>query len=619
MERDSEPLHQGEPLDNQDSGAQSQGGGGGEERGWDRGGNWAEGVGERREGGRDTEEAAGELHPQDGDPNLGQDPGEERGPVEDSERGEGGGQDPAESWGESPLQGPDQPPWDSGSSGTDEEPLERSAASGERGSSVGGGSLDELSVTWTDNPLSRGEGGREGVAEGSHSPSPPPPPSTSHSPSPPPPSPPSPSPPTHSFSPPSPSPPPSPSASHSPSPPSPSPSPSPPSHSFSPPSPSPPPLLSASHPPSPPSPSPPSPSPPPSLSTSHSPSPPAPSPPSPSPPSHSFSPPSPSPPSPSPSHSPSPPPSPSPSPASIAVNQSDCYTETGDRETGDREGGVRDSETGDSEIGDSETGDSMTGDRETGDSMTGDRETEGSVIGDSETGDSVTGDSETGHSGLDREEVSEPALIPGSPGPSGEGGPVQGGAVGEREEGSSVQEQEREAQDCPSSSPEETPLTQAAEIHTADSTGAAEGPLCGPVERPLVTEDGASGNHGDASEGRGGRRRAEPGDLTPVMYFEGLDSDAADIESDSGPPPAQTGLGEAVGEPSGQSPPHANGNKVDSEAARRLAARLFNLEGFKRGDVARHLYKNNEFSSVVAEEYLKFFDFSGQTLDQALR
>lgn len=130
-----------------------------------------------------------------------------------------------------------------------------------------------------------------------------------------------------------------------------------------------------------------------------------------------------------------------------------------------------------------------------------------------------------------------------------------------------------------------------------------------------------SGNHGDASqeEGEGEEERAEPGDLTPAMYFEGLDSDSADIESDSGPPPAQTGLGEAVGEPSGQSPPHANGNKVDSEAARRLAARLFNLEGFKRGDVARHLYKNNEFSSVVAEEYLKFFDFSGQTLDQALR
>ncbi|MGH0163915.1 UNVERIFIED_CONTAM: hypothetical protein FKN15_045506 [Acipenser sinensis] len=523
MERDSEPLHQGEPLDNQDLGSQSQGGGGGggdergEERGWDRGGNWGEGVGERREGGRDTEEVAGDWEPQDGDPNLGQDPGEERGLVEDSERGEGGGQDPAEFWGESPLQGPDQPPWDSGSSGTDEEPLECSAASGERGSTVRGGSLDKLSVSWTDNPLSRGEEGREGGAEGSHSPS------ASHSPSPPAPSPPSPSPP-HSFSPPSQSPPPSPSASHSPSPPSPSP----PSHSFSPPSPSPP-----------------SRSPPPSPSTSHSPSPPPPSSPSPSPPSHSFSPPSPSPPpslsasnypsppSPFPSHSPSPPPSPSPSPASIAVNQSGCYTETGDsakrdRETGGSETGDR--ETGGSETGgregdvrDSETGDSMTGDRETGGSVIGDSETGDRVTGDIETGDRVTGDIETGDSVMDREEVSDPAPIPGSPGPSGEGGPVQGGAVGQREEGSSVQEQEREAQDCPSSSPEETPLTQAAEIHTADSTG---------VEGPLVTEDGASGNHGDASEEEeeGEEERAEPGDLTPAMCFEGLDSDSSDRE-----------------------------------------------------------------------------------------
>ncbi|XP_041089339.1 TATA-binding protein-associated factor 2N-like [Polyodon spathula] len=367
MERDSEPIHQGEPLCNQDSGAQSQGGGGGgggEERG--------EGVRERREGGRDTEEGegvAGDLEPWDRDQNLGQDRGEERGPVEDSERGEGGGQDSAEYWGESPLQGPDQPPWDSGSSGTER------------------GSLDELT--------------------------------------------------------------------------------------------------------------------------------------------------------------------------SIAVKQSDCYTETGDREggvrdseTGDREGGVRDSETGDSETGDreggvrdSETGDSETGDREGGvrdsetgdreggvrDSVTGDREggIRDSVTGDREGGvrdmltgdreggvrDSETGDSVTGDSGLDREEVSDPAPIPGSPEPSGEGSPVFL-AVGEREEGRRVQEQEREAQDPPSSSPEETPLTQAAEIFAAESAGAAQGPLV----------DASKG------EGQGEEERAEPGDLTPVMYSEAPDSDSADIE-----------------------------------------------------------------------------------------
>ncbi|XP_008499001.2 PH and SEC7 domain-containing protein 2 [Calypte anna] len=63
----------------------------------------------------------------------------------------------------------------------------------------------------------------------------------------------------------------------------------------------------------------------------------------------------------------------------------------------------------------------------------------------------------------------------------------------------------------------------------------------------------------------------------------------------------------------------ANGCRVDGEAAKRLAKRLYNLEGFKRCDVARQLGKNNEFSKLVAEEYLSFFDFTGLTLDKALR
>ncbi|AWP12463.1 putative PH and SEC7 domain-containing protein 2 [Scophthalmus maximus] len=63
----------------------------------------------------------------------------------------------------------------------------------------------------------------------------------------------------------------------------------------------------------------------------------------------------------------------------------------------------------------------------------------------------------------------------------------------------------------------------------------------------------------------------------------------------------------------------ANGCRADSEAAKRLAKRLYHLEGFKRCDVARHLGKNNEFSQLVASEYLNFFDFSGLSLDRALR
>ncbi|XP_072632866.1 PH and SEC7 domain-containing protein 3 isoform X12 [Canis lupus baileyi] len=63
----------------------------------------------------------------------------------------------------------------------------------------------------------------------------------------------------------------------------------------------------------------------------------------------------------------------------------------------------------------------------------------------------------------------------------------------------------------------------------------------------------------------------------------------------------------------------SNGTRSNVEAARRLARRLYQLDRFKRSDVAKHLGKNNEFSKLVAEEYLKFFDFTGMTLDQSLR
>ncbi|XP_062989282.1 PH and SEC7 domain-containing protein 1 [Elgaria multicarinata webbii] len=65
----------------------------------------------------------------------------------------------------------------------------------------------------------------------------------------------------------------------------------------------------------------------------------------------------------------------------------------------------------------------------------------------------------------------------------------------------------------------------------------------------------------------------------------------------------------------------SSGHKADLEAARRLAKRLYNLDGFKKADVARHLGKKyvNDFSKMVAGEYLKFFEFTGMSLDQALR
>ncbi|XP_077130417.1 PH and SEC7 domain-containing protein 3 isoform X6 [Ranitomeya variabilis] len=63
----------------------------------------------------------------------------------------------------------------------------------------------------------------------------------------------------------------------------------------------------------------------------------------------------------------------------------------------------------------------------------------------------------------------------------------------------------------------------------------------------------------------------------------------------------------------------SNGTNSNVQAAERLAKRLYQLDGFKRSDVAKHLGKNNDFSKLVAEEYLKFFDFTDLTLDQSLR
>uniref|UniRef100_A0A669CI54 PH and SEC7 domain-containing protein 4 n=1 Tax=Oreochromis niloticus TaxID=8128 RepID=A0A669CI54_ORENI len=62
-----------------------------------------------------------------------------------------------------------------------------------------------------------------------------------------------------------------------------------------------------------------------------------------------------------------------------------------------------------------------------------------------------------------------------------------------------------------------------------------------------------------------------------------------------------------------------NGGEVDREKARILAEKLFKLDEIQRGDVVKHLDKDNDFSRAVGEEYLKFFDFNGQTLDHSLR
>ncbi|XP_075767133.1 PH and SEC7 domain-containing protein 4-like isoform X2 [Pelodiscus sinensis] len=86
--------------------------------------------------------------------------------------------------------------------------------------------------------------------------------------------------------------------------------------------------------------------------------------------------------------------------------------------------------------------------------------------------------------------------------------------------------------------------------------------------------------------------------------------------------PEEEDAGETPGDPEAAQPDGpilANGASGDKGAAWRLAARLYRLDGFKKSQVASYLRKNNEFSQQVAEEYLAFFQFGGQTLDRALR
>ncbi|KAM8732266.1 PH and SEC7 domain-containing protein 2 isoform 1-T2 [Acanthopagrus schlegelii] len=100
-----------------------------------------------------------------------------------------------------------------------------------------------------------------------------------------------------------------------------------------------------------------------------------------------------------------------------------------------------------------------------------------------------------------------------------------------------------------------------------------------------------------------------------AMISSVSDANLTDVLSDSD----ECDLGSLERLERGSTDTLANGCRADCEAAKRLAKRLYHLEGFKRCDVARHLGKNNEFSQLVASEYLSFFDFSGLSLDRALR
>ncbi|XP_026257050.1 PH and SEC7 domain-containing protein 2 isoform X2 [Urocitellus parryii] len=122
-----------------------------------------------------------------------------------------------------------------------------------------------------------------------------------------------------------------------------------------------------------------------------------------------------------------------------------------------------------------------------------------------------------------------------------------------------------------------------------------------------------NGFHEDGPQGPGEDEEEDEEDTDKLL------NSASDPSLKDGLSDSDSELSSSEGLEPGSTDPLANGCQGVSEAARRLARRLYHLEGFQRCDVARQLGKNNEFSRLVAGEYLSFFDFSGLTLDRALR
>ncbi|KAM8990928.1 LOW QUALITY PROTEIN: PH and SEC7 domain-containing protein 4-like [Ara ararauna] len=88
-----------------------------------------------------------------------------------------------------------------------------------------------------------------------------------------------------------------------------------------------------------------------------------------------------------------------------------------------------------------------------------------------------------------------------------------------------------------------------------------------------------------------------------------------------GSPPAPPPTQELPPERGAEPPASAQGSPAGGSRAhaRLLASRLFRLDGVRRSEVAAFLRRGDAFSAMVAHEYLEWFQFGGQALDQALR
>ncbi|XP_015355263.1 LOW QUALITY PROTEIN: PH and SEC7 domain-containing protein 4 [Marmota marmota marmota] len=169
----------------------------------------------------------------------------------------------------------------------------------------------------------------------------------------------------------------------------------------------------------------------------------------------------------------------------------------------------------------------------------------------------------------------------------------------------------------PSTSPESSPLSQrhspgtfpkwsrdAPHPSLLESDGAEPSSL-----KKEVT--GKAPHPGQEAQSEGPARTPEAAGAEP-----GEDSIAAEGHAESSAPQVQS---PEEGRKTLARDKLANGLRTTDKTAWNLASRLYHLEGFRKSEVAVHLQKNDDFSRAVAEEYLSFFQFGGQSLDRALR
>ncbi|XP_078731509.1 uncharacterized protein LOC144946477 isoform X3 [Lampetra fluviatilis] len=179
-----------------------------------------------------------------------------------------------------------------------------------------------------------------------------------------------------------------------------------------------------------------------------------------------------------------------------------------------------------------------------------------------------------------------------------------------------------------SSSPACVSLASVPDRAFAGQKGALEGGLTSALSAEVISQHQSAVSNSRSENVLSSRVTAdlEQGEISPGLSLSMSDARLPEASRENawqadGRVPGQGSM--EMRQPRGvfsEPPPFiTNGSRADVDAAHRLARRLFYLDGFRRSDVARHLGKNNEFSRMVAEEYLRFFDFSGKTLDHALR